>query len=207
MGETTRVYLVRHGQTEWNKVERYRGTIDVPLNDVGRGQARALARRLQAEKDVVAVYSSSRGRALDTARPIAEVLGLPVQALAGIDDVSFGEWEGHTPAEVDELWPELHRRWQLAPHTVQFPGGDSLATVRARAGAALAEAVARHAGQALVLVTHKVVCKVLLCATLGLDDAHYWQVEMDNASFSLLEHVDGLYVLATMNDTCHLRGE
>ena len=206
MGKTTRVFIVRHGQTEWNREERFRGTVDVPLNERGLAQARATAERLAGEGDIAAVYSSPRGRAWRTAEPIAAAFGLVVQPLAGIDDLNFGEWQGLTPAEVGERWPELYRRWQLAPHTVRFPGGDSLEVVRARALAALEAVVARHEGHGLVLATHKVVCKVLISAAIGLDNAHYWQVEVDNAGISLLEHVDGLYVLRRLNDNCHLRG-
>ena len=206
MGTLTRVFIVRHGQTEWNRDERFRGTIDVPLNDVGLAQARAAAQQLAAERDVVAVYSSPRARAWRTAEPIAGAFDLPVQPLAGIDDLNFGEWQGLTPAEVEQRWPELYRRWLLAPHTIRFPGGENLEALRARSLAALEEVVTRHDGHCVVLATHKVVCKVLISAAIGLDNAHYWQIEMDNAGFSLLEHEDGRCVLRRLNDTCHLRG-
>ncbi|MHB1132726.1 MAG: histidine phosphatase family protein [Chloroflexota bacterium] len=206
MSLSTRVYIVRHGRTAWNRVERFRGTIDVPLDDEGLRQAEATAVALRGADDFAALYSSTRSRALRTAAPLGVALNLEVRPLAGLADLSFGEWEGLTPDEVAARWPELYQRWLLAPQTVRFPGGESLGVLRARAYAALEEVVAAHAGRAVVLVTHKVVCKVLLCAALGLDDAHYWQIEMDNASLSVLEHVDGLYVLTRLNDTCHLGG-
>ncbi len=203
----TRIFIVRHGQTEWNRVERFRGRLDVPLNEVGLAQAQATAARLAAQKDVVAVYSSPLSRAVRTAEPIAERLGLAVQPLAALDDLHFGEWQGRTPAEVAERYPDLYRRWELAPHTVQFPGGESLAALRNRAFPALLALAERHAGQACVVVSHKVVCKVLLSAALGLDESHYWQIELDNAAISTVESRHGLFVVTQLNDTCHLGGD
>jgi len=200
----TRIYLVRHGQTEWNRVERFRGLIDVPLNEVGLAQARSLGERLAAERDIAAIYSSPLSRAILTAEPLAQHLGLTVQPLAGINDLNFGDWQGLSPAEVAERWPELYQRWLLAPHTVRFPRGESLAASKARAFATLDDLALHHAGKAFVVVSHKVICKLLVCATLGMGEAHYWQIEIDNASFSVIEHHDGLYVVTRINDTYHL---
>lgn len=202
-----RIFLVRHGQTEWNRVERFRGRIDVPLNEVGLAQARAAAERLAREREVVAVYSGPLDRTMRTAEPIAERLGLAVQPLEAINDLDFGEWQGMTPAEVEEKYPDLYRRWQLAPHTVDFPGGESLAALRARAFGAMRELAGRHAGRAFVLVTHRVVCKVLLCAALGLDNAHYWQIDQDNGAISTFSYRNGLFVVRKVNETCHLEDE
>ncbi len=202
----TRAFVVRHGQTEWNRIERFRGRLDVPLNETGLAQAQAAAARLASERDIVAVYSSPLSRALRTAEPIAERLGLAVQPLAALNDLDFGRWQGLTPAEVAERYPDLYRRWELAPHTVQLPDGESLPALRHRAFPALLELAARHAGRSFVVVSHKVVCKVLLCAALGLDESHYWQVELDNAAISTIEFQNGLCVITRLNDTCHLGG-
>ena len=207
MSESTRVYIVRHGRTAWNRVERFRGRADVPLDAEGLRQAELTAAALRGADDFAAIYSSNRSRALDTASPIGVALGLPVRPHPGLADLSFGEWEGLTPSEVAARWPEMYRRWHEAPHTAQFPGGESLGVLRNRAYPALLEVTRDHAGRAVVLVTHLVVCRVLVCAALGLDDAHYWNFDLANASISILAHVDGTFVLASFNDTCHLRGE
>ncbi|MHB1417348.1 MAG: histidine phosphatase family protein, partial [Chloroflexota bacterium] len=158
------------------------------------------------EPNIVAIYSSPLGRALDTARPTAERLGLAVQPLPAIGDIDFGDWQGLTPDEVAARYPDLYRRWLLAPHTVQFPGGESLAMVQARAFGALNELANLHDGSAFVVVTHKVPCRVLISAALGLDNAHYWQIEQDNAAINVIDFADGLFVIERLNDVSHLGG-
>ncbi len=203
----TRILIVRHGQTGWNEGAgqvRYRGQTDIPLDEVGHAQARALAVRLAGEP-IAGIYASPLQRAVQTARPTAERLGLPVTPHPGLLDMNLGEWQGLTHSEAARRYPKLHRRWLQAPHTVTLPGGENLAAVLARGQAAVTELVARHAGQTVMLVGHQVVNKVLICWLLGLDNAHYWRVTQDNACLNIFTHADGVFNVMALNDTCHLR--
>jgi broad specificity phosphatase PhoE len=202
----TRIFIVRHGQTEWNRDERFRGRVDIPLNDTGQTQARQAARHLASERGAAAIYSSPLQRAIATAAPIADCFNLPVQIEEGLNDLDFGDWQGLRPSEVAERWPDLARRYDLAPHTVTFPGGEDLAALWARASATLNQVARRHPDGTVVLVSHKVVCKALILVALGLDPAHYWQIELDNAAISLVEYKDGVFVVWKVNDTSHLGG-
>ena len=199
----TRIVLIRHGQTEWNRVERFRGQLDVPLNDVGRAQARALARKV-AVWPVAAIYAGPLGRTQETAQPLAEALGLPVQVLDGLLDINYGQWAGRTPEEVARDEPEAHALWRSAPHLARPTGGETLQDVRDRAVAALQGAIAAHPGQLVVLVGHQVVNKVLACAVLGLDNSHFWRIRQDNACLNVFDYHDGLFEIVALNDTCHL---
>jgi broad specificity phosphatase PhoE len=204
----TRIILVRHGQTGWNvgagAGERFRGRVDLPLDDKGLAQARALAERL-ADCPIVAVYSSPLRRAVETARPTAQKLGLLVQPLPGIIDINYGDWQGLSPAEVANVYSDLYPRWLETPHRVKFPHGESLRQVRLRGMAALKEIAARHEGRTVLLVAHQVVNKVLVCAMLGLDNSHFWRIQQDNACINIFEHQDGIFTAVLINDTCHLR--
>jgi broad specificity phosphatase PhoE len=204
----TRIILVRHGQTGWNvgagAGERFRGRVDLPLDDKGLAQARALAERL-ADCPIVAVYSSPLRRAMETARPTAQKLGLLVQPLPGIIDINYGDWQGLSPAEVANVYSDLYPRWLETPHRVKFPHGESLRQVRLRGMAALKEIAARHEGRTVLLVAHQVVNKVLVCAMLGLDNSHFWRIQQDNACINIFEHQDGIFTAVLINDTCHLR--
>lgn len=202
----TRILLIRHGQTEWNRVERFRGQMDVPLNETGRHQAEALARRL-AGWPIAAVYAGPLGRARDTARPIADAHALPVRILDGFLDINYGEWAGLAPQEVAERDPEMARLWRSSPHLVKPAGGESLDDIRTRALASLQQVLAAHPQDTIVMVGHQVVNKVLLCAVIGLDNAHFWRVRQDNACLNVLEHRDGAYEIVTLNDTCHLASD
>jgi probable phosphoglycerate mutase len=129
----TQVVLVRHGQTEWNQVERFRGRADIPLDETGLAQAEATGRRVAAEWRPTAVYSSPLSRALKTAEAIASHFKLPVQVHQGLADIDYGEWQGLTPDEVRERWPEIASTWYSAPHLAHIPSGETLDALRARA--------------------------------------------------------------------------
>jgi broad specificity phosphatase PhoE len=203
----TRIILVRHGQTAWNigsgAGERFRGRVDLPLDDVGLAQAQAVAERL-ADRPIVAVYSSPLKRAVETAHPTAQQLGLPVQPLPGIIDIDYGDWQGLSPAEVARAYPDLYGRWLEKPQRVKFPNGESLRQVRLRGMAALKEVAICHEGRTVLLVAHQVVNKVLVCAMLGLDNSHFWRIRQDNACINVFEHRDGVFTAVRINDTCHV---
>jgi len=202
----TRIVLVRHGQTIWNKEVRFRGQTDVELDEFGRKQAEATGRYVAARWPVAAVYASRMSRAMQTAAPIARHHGLTVQPLAGLLDLDFGEWQGLSPAEVAQRDPDLYRAWLEAPHTVHFPGGESLDVVRSRVLAGLDEVLARHPEQTVALVSHNVVNRVLLCAVLGLGNDHFWRLQQDTCAVNVFDvDADGIFTLILMNDTCHLR--
>ena len=200
----TRIILIRHGQTAWNKEERVRGQVEVPLNATGLAQAELTAARVVDEWHPVAVYSSPLQRAIQTAQPIAQRLGLDVQAMADFNDICFGQWQGLSSAEVEQRWPDLARAWFTAPHTLVFPDGESLALLRERVSAALSEVIARHPDQTVAVVAHTVVNRVLLLYVLGLDDSHYWRIGQDNCAINIFRCMDGMFYLDTLNDTCHL---
>lgn len=157
---------MRHGETDWNRTRRAQGQADVPLNDEGRAQALEAARHL-ADVDVVAVYSSDLGRAVDTAAPIADKHGLEVRTDPRLREIDQGEWEGVPVDEIKERWPEL---WGPARHWRRRPGGESPAEVRVRALAALRDIVRSHPDGAVVVASHGGTIRWIGAAALGLDD-------------------------------------
>lgn len=198
-----RILLVRHGQTEWNREERFRGQVDVPLNEVGRAQARAVARRL-ADAPLAAVYSSPLSRALETAWPTAQAHGLAVQPEPGLLDIHYGEWGGLSEDEARARDPELLDRWLHDPGRAVFPGGEGLADVQGRALAAIERMVREHLGQTVMAVGHVVVNRALILGVLGAPLAHLWDIGQDNGAINVLEWRHGRLVVAVLNDTCHL---
>ena len=148
----TRIVLIRHGQTAWNREARFRGRVDVELDEVGLKQAEATGRYVASRWPVVAVYSSPLRRAMQTAQAVAGAQGLTARPLAGLLDLNFGAWQGLSPAEVAQRYPDLYRAWLQAPHTVQFPDGESLDIVRERVLGGLDEVVTRHPGETVALV-------------------------------------------------------
>jgi len=201
----TTIILVRHGQTEWNQVERFRGRADVPLNETGLAQARAAGRRIAGAWQAEAIYTSPLSRAARTAEAIAEPCHLPVRVHPGLVDIDYGEWQGLTPDEVRARWPGAMNAWLGTPHLARIPGGETLDALRVRAMAAVEELAARHPEGAIVLVGHTVVNRVILLAVLGLDADRFWRLRQDTCAVNVFEAGPGGFALVLLNDTCHLR--
>jgi broad specificity phosphatase PhoE len=198
------IYLVRHGQTAWNKEEIFRGRTGIPLDETGLKQAE-LARGFFKGMKVDGIYSSPLSRAFQTAEKIAQFVYLKVQPLDGLIDMSFGNWEGRSLQEVREMDRERYRRWREEPHLLRLPGGESLDEVRIRAMSALSEVIEKHPEGSIILVSHRVVNKVLICGILGIDNSHFWQIGQDTTAINLIQYQRGRYVLSLMNETCHLK--
>jgi phosphoserine phosphatase len=204
--QPTRIVLVRHGQTAWNREIRFRGRTDLPLDAVGLKQAEATGRYIAARWPVVAVYASPLSRAMQTAEAIARAHDLAVRPSDALLDVDFGEWQGHSPDEVAQQYPDLLQAWRDKPHTVHFPGGENLDIVRSRVVAGLDEVIARHAGKTVALVGHAVVNQVMLCIVLGWSNDHFWRVRQGTCAVNVFEaHEDGAFTIALLNDTSHLQ--
>ncbi len=204
MTEMTRVYLVRHGTTEWNKEEIFRGRIDCKLNDTGRAEARALEGYFR-DVAIDTIYSSPLSRAVETAKAVAAPKGLTVIPDPAFIDMDYGEWQGLPLKEVEEKYTDLYRLWRERPQDVTFPGGENLARARARAWEGFGRVVRENPGKTVLVVSHRVITKVLICAALGLDDSHFWQIKQDTTAVNCFEYTGKTFITSLINDTCHMR--
>ncbi len=186
-------------------MERFRGRADIDLDEVGIEQAELTAKRL-SRWPVSAIYSSPLKRALTTAGIISRHVGQPVIHLSGLIDIDYGSWQGLSVEEVRVRDGKRYELWLENPHLVTFPDGESLGDVRDRVTAALDGLSRKHEEQTVVLVSHKVVCKVLLLNLLGMDISQFWRVEQDVSAINVFELRGGFYTVTLLNDTCHLRG-
>jgi len=203
----TRIVLIRHGRTVWNKENRVRGRLNPEMDEIGLKQAEATARYVAARWPVVAVLTSPLRRAVQTAERIARAQGLSAEPFHGLLDADFGEWQGLTLEEVERRYPSSCRTWLNAPHMVHFPGGETLTDVRRRVLAGVDEVIARYAGQSVAMVGHNVVNRVLLCAVLGLGNDHFWRLGQDPCAVNVFDVAeDGTFTLVSLNDTCAQQG-
>lgn len=200
----TRFILVRHGQTEWNRDERFRGRADVPLNATGLAQAAATGRSIAARWHPAVIYSSPLSRAVQTAEAVASHSDQGVQILPGLIDIDYGRWQGLTPAEARSRWPELVDAWYSTPHMTPIPGGETLSAVRTRGLAAVRELACRHEGQTIVLVGHTVTNRAILLAVLGLGDDRFWRLRQEPCAINVFESEGDDFTLVSLNDTYHL---
>jgi phosphoserine phosphatase len=201
----TRFILVRHGQTEWNRIERFRGRADVPLNDTGLAQAAATGERIAAEWSPTAIYSSPLSRAVQTAEAIATHYAISVQVHPGLADIDYGEWQGLTPDDARTRWPDAVEAWYSRPQEARIPGGETLGDLRRRGMATVKEIGNRHTEQTIVLVGHTVINRIILLGVMGLGNDRFWRVRQEPCAINVFESDAGDYVLVSLNDTCHLR--
>ncbi len=197
------IILARHGETEWNAGEIFRGRADIELNETGIKQAGLLAGYLR-EFEIEAVYSSPLRRALKTAEAIARHHNLKVQIDPGLIDFNYGEWQGLSHQEVKNRYTELYAQWKNRPQGVKMPGGESLGDVRERA-IRLVDGVVAGNKRTVVLVSHRVVNKVLICSLLGLDNSHFWNLRLDTCGITTFTYKDGQFILNEHNNTCFLK--
>lgn len=201
--KVTTIILIRHGETAWNREHLFRGLKDIPLNDSGREQARKTAEVLRP-LPVKAVYSSPLARALETAGTIARVKGLTPIVEPPFNDLSFGSWEGRLVEEVARESPAEFKKWRESPHLWKAPGGDSLHQVKERAWLRLKELAGRHEGETMVIVSHRVVLKLLLIAALELKESKFWLLEQSPCAINVLSKKGKDYYLNKFNESCHL---
>ncbi|HZC69688.1 MAG TPA: bifunctional RNase H/acid phosphatase [Jatrophihabitans sp.] len=201
-GRPSRLVLVRHGTTEHSVEKRFSGRNALPLDELGRSQAAALATRSYG--DVAAVVSSPLPRAAQTAEAIASPLGLPVEVIDDLAETDFGAWEGMTFAQIRASDPEALNAWLASPEQAP-PGGESFDAVGRRVRRAREKILAAHPESTTVVVSHVTPIKLLIRFALDAPASMLFRLELDTASVSIVDYyADGNASVRLVNDTSHL---
>ncbi len=202
--EVTRVILVRHGETPYNKVSRYQGWTDVPLNETGIKQAEALAEYL---KDVpIDVFISSPLQcAYLTTQKVAELHGMQIEYTdPRLREINYGDWAKKYTKDLEKKYPQQFALWKRKPWLVIHPNGESLQELGDRARAALNDAVARYPGKTIFIGAHSYLNGALICNVLDLSLEHFNKFPQSNTCVNVLEYRDGAWKAVTINSTAHL---
>jgi len=209
-----RLLLVRHGETEWNRVSRFQGGIDVPLNDNGRQQAQ-MASEFLKDIQIDFAISSPMLRPKETAEIILKSHpSVNLELQEALKEINHGLWEGKLESEIKQEYADLLHQWQTAPETVQMPEGENLQQVWDRAVAcwnAIIESVELSDSELKtgLVVAHDAINKVILCHVLGLTPASIWCIKQGNGAVTVIDYPHGLEkapILQAMNITTHLSG-
>jgi broad specificity phosphatase PhoE len=168
----TRLYLVRHGETGWNRERRLQGTLDIPLNDVGIVQAHQLAGRFAA-LPIAGIACSPLARASATGRILANACACPLSIDARLREVDHGSWSGLTLPDIGRRFPALVEHEQLRPEAFDISGGERLDDASRRVGDVLADLLSRHAGQSVLVVGHGITLALMACAARGVEVARF----------------------------------
>lgn len=195
-----RLLLIRHGRTPWNAEGRYQGRTDVPLDEVGRAEAEALARGLADERPAALVVSPLR-RAVDTAAPLAAIWGLEPQVEPALVEMDFGAWEGLTHAEAAARDGALLAAWWADPEALAPPDGETAGQVASRVMALHERIAGRYADATVALVSHVAPIKCLLLTLLELPLWRQRQLYLERGSVTIVDVRDGSAVLMAFGRT------
>ncbi|NEO26912.1 MAG: histidine phosphatase family protein [Kamptonema sp. SIO4C4] len=208
-----RLLLVRHGETNWNLESRFQGTMDIPLNEKGREQARKAADYLKGVKIDFAITSPML-RPKETAELILEHHAqVSLETRDRLLEIGHGTWEGKLESEIEAAYPGMLEQWKTAPETVQMPEGENLQQVWDRAIATWQDIVQQYSNHTAsnsptgMVVAHDAINKTILCWLLGLEPKDIWKIKQGNGAISVIDYPngpDGLPVLQTINLTTHL---
>jgi probable phosphoglycerate mutase len=205
---TTQILFIRHGETDWNRIKRIQGHIDIPLATTGIAQARRLAQRLAKEAKqgarLDAIYSSDLQRAEQTAQPIGDALGLPLQLRENLRERSYGAFQGHDSDEIALRFPDEYAQWQTRDPGFAPPEGESQRVFYHRIVHAIEPLVAAHPGGRIACVTHGGVldCVRRFATAMPLDAPRDYPLL--NTSLNVVDYENGRATLVSWADVAHL---
>lgn len=199
-----KIYLIRHGETEWNVSRKIQGHKDIPLTDTGIKQANLIADRLMSE-DIDIIYSSDLKRAYDTAKIIGGKIGLEPNPRKEFREINFGIWEGLYNDKIGLEYGEEIYLWRKEPEKLKIEGGETLKEVQLRAMEELESVMNMNQDKNILIVSHGVTIKTMILGILDMNLFYFKNLTIDNVSLTIIEFREYNKVLKVLNDTSHLK--
>ena len=200
-------FVVRHGETDWNKLGRFQGHTDISLNDRGLSQARETA---VASEDwgYTAIYSSPLVRTVQVAEEIAKVTSMLVNQEPGLKELSLGDLEGVTGEEMRNDWPDLFAAWRTEPEKMSMPNGESLGELRDRTWQVILDIEQKHSSDdSIVVISHNFAIRSIVNELLGMPLAYFHRMSLNLASVCTFDSDERGRRLTGYNSTSHLSPE
>jgi probable phosphoglycerate mutase len=202
---TLTYYFLRHGETEASRSGAYTGDLDVDLTQEGQQMAEDFAGCYRS-LGWGAVFSSPLRRSADTAKPLAEAVGLEVVLRDGLKEISFGQWEGKTPEQVNREFHDDYVSWLADAGWNRPTRGERGIDVARRSLQVIDELEQTYCAGNVLVVSHKATLRIILCSLLGIDISHYRnRVDMPVASLAVLEMTNQGPMMKSFGDRSHLR--
>ncbi len=200
---TNTIYIVRHGQTEWNILGKTQGHGNSDLTAKGIEQAELLANSM-VKYPIDYIYSSDLGRAYQTAEIIGNKLNVEVEKTEALREMNFGTWEGRLISDIMEENPALYKQWRNEPHLARIPQGETLDMIKKRTDEFIKEINEKHDGKHIVLVTHSLCARIMLLSFLDSNVKNIYKINQGNTALNIIELRDYGPVVMKMNDTSHI---
>lgn len=200
-----KLFLIRHGESQWNVLRKIQGQKDTNLTELGEKQALSLAKKLLNE-DIDTIVTSDLKRAYNTGKIISDFIDKPISTNKYLREINFGIWEGLTIEEIKENHSTDYRIWKKEPEKLQVEGGESFHRLRDRGLKAINDIFKKYNSKNIAIVSHSATIKTLILGLLDMDLSCYNKLSIDNVSLSIIEFRDFNNVLTLLNDVSHLRG-
>ena len=201
------IFLVRHGETEWNNLGRFQGQVDVTLNSNGLAQSLDIAKASFAW-NLSAIYASPLTRTIQIADEIGRHIGLPVTTDNRLMELSLGEMEGITGQEMRNNWAEVYANWRTDPGYTTLPGGESLSELQERGWKFFLEKENQHQNDSAILfVSHNFTIRCIISQLLGIPWSHFHMTHLDLSSVSVIETDGSTRKLKRYNSTSHISNQ
>lgn len=200
---TNTIYIVRHGQTEWNILGKTQGHGNSDLTAKGIEQAQLLANSM-TKYPIDYIYSSDLGRAYQTAEIIGNKLNVEVEKTEALREMNFGTWEGRLISDIMDENPALYKQWRNEPHLAKIPQGETLDMIKKRTDEFIKKINKKHDGKHIVLVTHSLCARIMLLSFLDSNVKNIYKINQGNTALNIIELRDYGPVVMKMNDTSHI---
>ena len=200
-----KLFLVRHGESEWNVLKRIQGQQNVALTDRGKLQARLFAKRLLNE-NIDSIYSSDLDRAYNTAVIIGNMLKIDVNPMPGLREIDFGKWEGISYDNISDIDSKEIILWRKAPEKLKVDGAETLEELQLRAMSEIYRIMDTEKKHNVLIVSHSATLKTIILGLLDMKLSNFKNITLDNVGLTIIEFRDYNRVLKLLNDTNHLKG-
>ena len=199
-----KIFLVRHGESEWNKLKKVQGQKDIPLTEKGIEQAKLIGKRLINE-GIEKIYTSDLKRAYDTASIIGKMLNIDVIPLKELREINFGIWEGLTTDIIKSKFSKERELWLKNPEMLKVKGAESILELQLRAMNEINKIISNNNIDNVLIVSHSATLKTIILGLLNMDISHFKNMTLNNVSLSIIEFRQYNRVLTLLNDTSHLK--
>ena len=183
-----RLILVLHGRTDWDKVNRIQGSVDVPLSEEGKTDAERIASDL-AKVRIDAIYSSLLSRSYETAKTIAKNHNLKPKKIKELNEVNQGVWQGLCIGDIKKRYKKQYNLWKSSPILAKPPQGESMKEAYDRVVNTVHKILEKHSGSTVCIVSHEIVISLIKCHFKNENLENIWNMVPKNGSWELIEYL------------------
>jgi broad specificity phosphatase PhoE len=198
----TKIFLLRHGETQANIEQRYQGQGESHLSELGIEESEELSNFL-AKEDFCAIYSSTLSRSHETAKMIARPHKLDVTKIDDLKERNYGIWENMKFDEIRKRFPDLYGSWLIDPGKTLIPDAETLEAMQRRGVAAIESLIEKHTGRTFCVVGHGGMNRAILFHYMRIDMNNFWRIRQDNTCINIIE-IDKSPIVTLLNSTSHL---